>query len=218
MDCGVLVRSKLLTHSLTRTFLQPCQIFFHQREYNPRQPYAQFEPKVCVAVSKVHGLGVFTTRRIRKGEVVCVYTGECVSCVDGNFSAYVLSCKWVNRDKVVEEWNIDATDVNNAAGRLINDACDTYTDGPGKDLKTEYCTNVKYGEYCSNEVHPDIGKYYVEVFALCDIEKDAELFVSYGTKYWKAYQRYKKFEDPRILVGARYDERMAEVCGNASTD
>ena len=215
MNCGVLLRSKLPTHSLTqsltRTFLQSRQILFHQR--NKLQPYAKFEPKVCVALSKVHGLGVFATRRILKGEVVCVYTGECVQCVDGNFSAYVLSCKWVNPDtNVFEQWHIDATDPDNAAGRLINDACDTYTDGPGKGLKTDFSTNVVYGEYCSTKPHPDIGKYYVSVFALCDIEKDTELFVSYGTKYWKEYRHYGT-EDPNILVGDRYKQRMDDACG-----
>jgi len=216
MDCGVLLRSKLPTHSLTqsftRTFLQPCQILFHQRD--ELQPYAQFEPKVCVARSKVDGLGVFTTTRILKGEEVCVYTGECVRCVDGNFSAYVLSCKWVDPDtNEVQDWHIDATNVHNAAGRFINDACDTYTYGPGKALRTDYYTNVEYGQYCSTEVHPDIRKYYVKVVALCDIEKDTELFVSYGTKYWNGYQRYNKFDDPSILVGRRYEKHMDDVLG-----
>ena len=48
------------------------------------QPFLAIEPLVMVAPSNVSGLGVYTTRPVNEGDVLCLYSGQCVKCVEGN--------------------------------------------------------------------------------------------------------------------------------------
>ena len=57
--------------------------------------------------------------------------------------------------------------------------------------------------------HPVLG-YYLEVFALSDIDVHVELFARYGEEYWKTYQHYFKCEDPHILTNEEYDIAMKD--------
>jgi SET domain-containing protein len=64
--------------------------FFKLLEYHARP--VQFEivwlmsnPPIVVRRSKVHGLGVFATRAIRKGEVIEEYVGERISHAEANW-------------------------------------------------------------------------------------------------------------------------------------
>jgi uncharacterized protein len=83
------------------------------------------EPAIVVRRSKVHGLGVFATRAIRKGEVIAEYTGERISHAEAN---------WRYRDRdfsdnhtflftVSSRTVIDARHVGNDT-RYINHRCD----------------------------------------------------------------------------------------------
>ena len=88
-----------------------------------QQPYAHAEPNVSVKPSQVHNLGLWTNCAMREGDTVCLYTGECVKCVEGNKSKYLLEVFWKNPESnVLETWYLDSTQPDNAAGRYINDA------------------------------------------------------------------------------------------------
>lgn len=146
------------------------------------QPFRDHEPGVVVAPSSVHGLGVFTTRRFRKGDVVCKYSGVCLS----NAHVWVTgtrhrhACKYrlecVDR-KTGKHWFLDSTDRKNYCGRYINDA-----------RYTGYDWNVGFSDYISQDVDPISQNYWIEVFALCDLPRGVELFVDYGDAYWNAIQ------------------------------
>ena len=178
------------------------------------QPYGFIECKVAVAPSNVAGLGVYAKVDIKADEIVCVYSGECVKCVSGNTSSFVLECKSINKDTGKHEtWFIDSRERRNGAGRYINDACDLYgglTDVP-EAFKTPFGTNVRYKEFVSQTQHDVIGKYYVQVEAMRDIDKGEELFAMYGAGYWKRYQKYKVGEDPEIVVGRKYEQELSQV-------
>ena len=84
------------------------------------QPWAYWEPNVYVAKSPVHGFGLFARRDLkgnaRYGEIICLYSGECVS-----KSALVGQADnvWVcsTFDEKGKEWCVDSRNPNNAAGR-----------------------------------------------------------------------------------------------------
>ena len=163
------------------------------------QPYVAIEPLVMVAPSNVSGLGVYTTRPVNEGDVLCLYSGQCVKCVEGNSSNYLLQGKWKNPvTRKKEVWYIDSTNPYNTSGRLINDA-----------KGTEYENNVGYAEAIKGP-HGVTGNWYMEIKALFDIPGCTELLADYGELYWSRYARYHKFQDPMILTNAQYEERMLE--------
>ena len=172
------------------------------------QPYAHLkcESKVFVARSNVAGLGVFAREDISKGQVACLYTGKCLKCVHGNFSPYLLSTKWSNPDTgKLENWFLDAADMKNACGRYVNDACD-YGD-IDDEFRTVFYTNTEFAKTCSDDVHKQIGRYYVKVIALEDIVAGEELFSAYGEEYWKKHNwRWYSKNDHHFYRGQKYDE------------
>ena len=140
------------------------------------QPYKHVERGVEVYPSTVHGLGLFTRRSFKKGELVCYYSGTPSRHVTlANLSKYIVECLWNNPDTDVDEkWYLDSVKVENRCGRYINDA-----------RHTGYDWNVKFGDYMSDQV--DIsGNYFIEVRALVDIPKGVELFVDYGNEFWES--------------------------------
>jgi len=183
------------------------------------QPFANyyFEEGVIVAPSNVHGLGLFTGRAFRDGEQVGLYSGECVECVAGNKSKYLLEAEWYNRytDKK-EKWHIDSAERDNVvwttACRYINDPCSTYTNedySSGKvprAYRTEFSVTCKYGTTMSEYVHPVIRQYTVPVYAHGDLPAGVELLTPYGTDYWARYLRYFKGHDPNIKLNSSYDD------------
>ena len=99
------------------------------------QPFAHLECEdgVVVAPSNVPGagLGLFTSREFVHGERVCYYSGECLKCVEGDLSKYLLEYQWKNCIGVYETWYLDSAKnkkdkVWTTAARYINDPCSTY--------------------------------------------------------------------------------------------
>ena len=139
------------------------------------QPYAWLEPFVEVAISNVHGNGLFAKRNIPAGSVICWYSGTCAMKLDpNNTSDFILDVEWTNPDtKATEVWYLDAINPNTSAGRWANDA-----------INTEFENNARY-ESGPLVQHPkDKDTYYVFVTATRDIWKGEEIFISYGDPYW----------------------------------
>ena len=158
------------------------------------QPFHMLEPKVIVAKSNVHGLGVFTRRRVFDGEVICMYSGVCVDDVHLNESDFLVEGWWENKATGKKErWYLDARDSENTAGRWINDAGDRY--GKNFVFQTEYSTNCYFHEETSEKKHDVTGKWYVNVIAIGDINIHTELFCSYGKNYWNRIKLYGR-DDP----------------------
>ena len=177
------------------------------------QPFADIEDGVLVAPSAVAGLGLYTTKEYEDGDFICYYSGECVNCVKGNKSKYLMEFDWYNKDtKGYEKWWLDSAEKGNrvwtTAARSINDPCSTYgdsTDVPDN-FRTEYSINCVYGTRLSDKPDPVIGQYVGKVFAVGWVPAFVELFTPYGTSYWKRFQKYFKTEDPDIVLNNTYDD------------
>ena len=127
-----------------------------------------------VRPSTVHGLGVFTTKSFKEGDLVCRYSGDCLRNVTGNESKYILQLQWYNSGEGRPEvWYLDSSGLDNFCGRYINDA-----------RHTPFDYNVRYGKKCSTYRHPKCDKFFTNVYALMDIPSGVELFVDYGDAYW----------------------------------
>lgn len=106
--------------------------------------------KVTLGPSNVSGMGVFTTKFVKQGEIVCIYSGKLLPGTPkkDNTSKYIVE-GYQNDDKAGtrERCHLDASAKDNAVGMYINDACDyDETDPPVPEkFKTQYQTNVKYG-------------------------------------------------------------------------
>ena len=176
------------------------------------QPFKCFEPNVKVGPSSVLGLGLglFARRDIHIHQVVCVYSGEKVQCVDGNSSEYLVQADWQNpATGDVETWFLDATSTNTAAGRWANDACDY--EGLDESFKTNRKTNIAFRLRIAKYKHLRIGQWYIELYAIEHIVAGQELFVRYGTQYWNRYCKYYKGKDPNIYTGRIADNILSNV-------
>lgn len=139
------------------------------------QPYSSLEPFVEVAISNVHGNGLFAKRNIPEGNVICWYSGTCKKKLDpNNTSDFILDVEWTNPvTGDAEVWYLDSINPNNSAGRWANDA-----------INTEFENNARY-ENGPLVQHPkDKDTYYVFVTAKRDIWKGEEILISYGNAYW----------------------------------
>ena len=107
--------------------------------------------KVTLGPSNVSGMGVFATKYVKKGEIVCFYSGKLVQGTPekGNMSKYILEGYQKDKAGNKKTCHLDAGAKKGCAvGMYINDACD-YDENecssfPEK-FKTQYRTNVKYG-------------------------------------------------------------------------
>ena len=64
-----------------------------------------------MAPSAVAGLGLYTTKEYEDGDFICYYSGECVNCVKGNKSKYLMEFDWYNKDtKGYEKWWLDSAE------------------------------------------------------------------------------------------------------------
>ena len=162
------------------------------RTLKEAQPYASIEEGVTVAPSAIRGLGMFATKAFKQGDTVACYSGEMVKFIDGNTSAYLIEAKWYNKDtKTHEKWYLDSSNLDNACGRAANDACSSHGDGgySPQDFnkipsayRTNYRNNVGYRQTIKPELHPVYKSYYLEMFALYDLEKNEECFGKYGVR------------------------------------
>ena len=193
------------------TSLQRSMRKFRENTCQPFKDF-EFEDGVVVFPSGVKGLGVYTTRSFKKGEVMCYYSGECVKCIKGNNSPYLIEFHSPKHGI----WYLDSCEsgfrVVSACGRYINDPCSSY------DLKkypwiaksaiiTKFTVNCRY-ETKMYGPHPDIGEYYTKVIALHDLDAGVELFVEYGIEYWKRRLRYFKGHDNEIKLNSTYYDGM----------
>ena len=106
-------------------------------------------PKVTVGPSNVSGMGVFTTKYVKAGEVVCIYSGKLLqgTVKEDNTSKYIVDGYKINEEGKKEVCHLDSSAKDNAVGMYINDACD-YDETDvcvAEKFKTQYQTNVKYG-------------------------------------------------------------------------
>ena len=105
---------------------------------------AAWQHNVMLGPSNVSGLGVFTTRRIKAGEVVGIYSGTMSKANPGG-SNYVFKGKlWNKLTKKHEIRHIDAKSLKTAIGRFLNDACDGYSENFPDKYRTPYYTNCGY--------------------------------------------------------------------------
>ena len=105
----------------------------------------------------------------QKGEVVCLYSGECSEAPTNPDSLYLLQVQYLNEDGKKEPWIIDASEVDNAAGRYIQDAGDYDSDKAPVSIKTGFVNNVRFLNWVSSEQHEVVERYYTKVITTMDI-------------------------------------------------
>lgn len=163
---------------------------------------------VRLGESRVHGRGVFTTRKFSKGEILTGYPGDIVTCEIGKTPPMRKGCTSERYRKRFGEENIESKardptyrfDLDEKCsivgcpefdeepcflGHFINDGAK-----PGESKKS-----VKKYEKLSLEATNclilSIKNCTVVVVATRDIEKDEELFTHYTAKYWKSINKRK---------------------------
>ena len=179
---------------------------------NTCQPFGgcYFESGIIVAPSNIHGLGVFTLKPIKKGTVICLFSGECANAPKQGRSDFVLEFEWCNpQTKQMEKWVLDSSEVDgkvvSACGRYANDPCSTYDKGVcPPSCVTAYTVNALFSRVLSDRPHPVIGEYYTELIAKRDIIWGEEILVEYGAPYWKRCLNYFKGHDPEIHLNSSY--------------
>ena len=224
-------KSFLLNPEEYRNFTMRCTRTVGGRTLKEAQPYASYEKWVTVAPSGVTGggLGLFALKPFKKGDHIGEYTGECVKCVDGNTSGYIIEAKaWNKHKKKYESWYLDALHLNNAAARYANDACSSYTDEElrlqpelcstgytKEELKkiptmyhTKFRNNMIYKGFISQHEHDVYNKFFIPIHAAHDTEQFEEIFGKYQMSYWTRIEHYSKFHSPNILTGDHYENAM----------
>ncbi len=144
-------------------------------------------PPVYVGKAGIKGMGVFTNRFIKKGEMVCYYDGfdakkDKRRRVD--YSMTIPGKKDIHRNGYIKP----QSDIG--VGQLINDAAF---------LEIDTCKEVKDIVKVYNGCRRRVNRYYMEAsrhmnvrfngnnfwfYAIKDIRKDTELVYSYGAAYW----------------------------------
>ena len=129
-------------------------------------PFCEYEPKVEVRRSPVHGWGLFSKCSIRYGEVICLYSGDLLSTSD----------MYINRSDYVLDLGsgryLDSNNRYNCAGRYINDSHGVR----GSRNNARYSSVLLW--------HDVMKKYYVNVICNRHIAPDREIFADYGKEYW----------------------------------
>ena len=121
------------------------------------------EHNVVARESKVHGIGLFARKRIKKGDIICLYSGKLVSeNTKSDFVANVI----VSKRKMF----IDGRDVDNFSGRWINHRLN-----PNARLTQPWEGNgiLRYR-----------GKHAIIVECIAEIQRDEEIFIDYGIEYF----------------------------------
>ena len=82
--------------------------------------------KVTLGPSNVSGMGVFTTKYVKEGEIVCIYSGKLLHGTPkkDNTSKYIVEGHKIDKAGTRERCHLDASAKDNAVGMYINDACD----------------------------------------------------------------------------------------------
>ena len=82
--------------------------------------------KVTLGPSNVSGMGVFATKYVKKGEIVCFYSGKLLlgTPEKGNMSRYIVEGYQKDKAGNKKQCHLDANTKDSAVGMYINDACD----------------------------------------------------------------------------------------------
>lgn len=126
------------------------------------------------------GRAVAANEPIKAGQCVCVYAGnvlhnkECDELVAQHSNPFCPTVAYFLLIENDEEWVVDGNPANNntrdALGSFINDPRNI----PGADM------NCKF----ENEWDKEKGEVLLYVLATRDIERDEELWTSYGSDWW----------------------------------
>lgn len=158
-----------------------------------------------VGKSRIHGLGLFSTRDISKGEMITFYPAHYAirygeQRPDGKYTVQA-SCALCTRDKSLREHitsNKYALEVNSEEHgkytiygdpEFSNDVmylAHFINDGgkPGDSKKSKLLYEFVSLEK-QNCAFVNLGGFAVAVVAMQDIQADAEFFVHYGISYWE---------------------------------
>lgn len=155
------------------------------------QPFHNTECESLVKVwpSSILGLGfgLFVTKDVEEGEVVCVYTGVRTSYEPENWK-YTVEADWSNPvTGVLEKCYLDASSLNTASGRWVNDACDY--EGVHSDYVTGRKNNINFKTRIEKQKHSTLDQWYIKMYAIVDIPAGSELFVRYGVDFWKRFRK-----------------------------
>ena len=140
---------------------------------NKLQPWAHMEPKVYVSESPVHGYGLFARKDIKKNELICWYSGECISAstlIGQSDNVWVCAIRGVKGKK----WCIDSKNTNNASGRWANHKPMPRCNGKLVQPALKAC------HWCDKT-----QRSYIWVKARKNIKARTEIFVDYGKEYWQ---------------------------------
>lgn len=121
-----------------------------------------------VRASRVHGLGVFALRDLKKSRTVrvCRYAGKWVQRLQPYYNRYVV-------ELAADSYLDSLASIGVCVGRYMNDA-----------RFTEFDNNCRFGRNRVPYWDPNIEMYWTPIFVTANIPKGNELFVTYGSKYW----------------------------------
>ena len=180
------------------------------------------------------GLGLFTLKNFKQGDTVALFSGRCVGNIQGSSSTYITQGKWFDeKTNSYQDWYLDSKDQNNAAGRYANDACSGYTaweyqhhpelHASGYNLeelamipapyRTNFRNNIAFRARIKREKHPVMNEWYLEMYALFDLEEYEECFAKYGMAFWERFLNlhYSRFHSPSIHTGNQYNKSMTQI-------
>ena len=125
--------------------------------------------------STIHGAGygLFTTRKIRKGELICRYSGDILDSVYGRDTTWTAEVAEYDSNGGAQNCvkYIDSTDICNFSGRWMNHSYE-----PNARLVIPRDGKTLYDH--------KRGRWYIFVECERDIDKGKEIFINYGRDYY----------------------------------
>lgn len=160
--------------------------------------------KIYVAKSNIEGMGVFSKKPIKKGEIVSMYPSEMVI-LDQKYPIGTERLqKYMNNNyiynnvytyKVDDRYSIlgDSHFISdtNMVGHILNDACSSDgTQEGNKNYKTDK-QNCIYYQY---------KNMFILIVACKDIDINEELLVAYQVDYWKMISHNNKIQTNKLFT------------------
>ena len=128
--------------------------------------------KIGIRTSSIHGHGIFSNEEIAEGEFI--------------EEAKLLKLSW--RTKIIQ----DSVLVNHV---WINETCTwerCKIEGPEQYIALGYGGIYNHSKDHNAVVKLDFEKETIQIYSKRKIEKDEEIFVNYGKKYWLIREFWKK--------------------------
>ena len=160
--------------------------FFNVKEiFNVFDDYS--DEGLIIAKSKIHGLGVFTTKPIRQGKIITYYPPHyLIYVVDDNHE--ILYSNLTNdktiTDQIIENYSFtispeiqlfgDPEILDSYLGHMINDGYN-FIDSELENYNEDNNNAIFFVSYDTNKVY---------IFANRDIDKGEEITISYGAEFW----------------------------------